>query len=89
MFSTTLQAGLGVVSRDSDGNIVEVYSFMLLWSLYLWFYGCSCIIPRRVHYEFPHESESYTFASVRGQILLMEPFPSLNNVFSPVTQEER
>ena len=29
------------------------------------------------------------FATVRGQILLMEPLPSLNKVFSLVTQEER
>ena len=29
------------------------------------------------------------FATVRGQILLMEPLPSLDKVFSLVTQEER
>lgn len=34
-------------------------------------------------------SLNHTFASVRGQILLMELFPSLNKVFSLVTQEER
>ena len=29
------------------------------------------------------------FATVRGKILLMEPLPSLDKVFSLVTQEER
>jgi hypothetical protein len=29
------------------------------------------------------------FASIQGQILLMEPLPSVNKVFSLVTQEEK
>ena len=30
-----------------------------------------------------------SFATVRGQILLMKPLPSLNQVFSLITQEEK
>lgn len=32
---------------------------------------------------------SDTYVQVRGQILLMDPLPSLNKVFSLLTQEER
>jgi hypothetical protein len=44
------------------------------------------------HYEYVMKflvglNDSY--ASVRGQILLMEPLPSINKVFALVSQEER
>jgi len=50
------------------------------------------IVVEHYHQEYVYQflmGLNESFAAIRGQILLMEPLPSVNKVFSMITQEEK
>jgi hypothetical protein len=50
------------------------------------------IVAEHYHQEYVYQflmGLNESFAAIRGQILLMEPLPSVNKVFSMITQEEK
>uniref|UniRef100_A0A2N9FUH9 Uncharacterized protein n=1 Tax=Fagus sylvatica TaxID=28930 RepID=A0A2N9FUH9_FAGSY len=94
-----LQKAIASLSQDQCSVSTFYTKLKALWDELINFRpipACNCgalkILLDYQHYEYVIKflvglNDSY--ASIRGQILLMEPLPSINKVFALVSQEER
>ena len=94
-----LQKAIASLSQDQCSVSTFYTKLKTLWNELINFRpipACNCGALKTLldcqHYEYVMKflvglNDSY--ASVRGQILLMEPLPSINKVFALVSQEER
>jgi hypothetical protein len=94
-----LQKAISALSQNSN-SVTSYYTALKgLWdelNNYRPLPLCSCGTSRTIH-EFQMQEYAYQFlmglnesySPVRGQILLMDPLPSINKIFSMVVQEER
>jgi hypothetical protein len=94
-----LQKAIASLSQDQCSVSTFYTKLKALWDELINFRpipACNCgalkILLDYQHYEYVMKflvglNDSY--ASIRGQILLMEPLPSINKVFALVSQEER
>jgi hypothetical protein len=94
-----LQKSISALSQGDSSVSSYFTQLKSLWdelSNYRSIPPCSCgsmkVVAELFHQEYIYHflmGLNESFASIRGQILLMEPLPSVNKVFSLVTQEEK
>jgi hypothetical protein len=94
-----LQKSISALTQDNSSVSCYFTQLKSLWdelSNYRPIPPCSCggmkVVAAHYHQEYVYQflmglNESFT--AIRGQILLMEPLPSINKVFSMITQEEK
>jgi len=94
-----LEKSISALSHDNYSVSSYFTQLKSLWdelSNYRPIPSCSCggmkVVAEHYHQEYVYQllmGLNESFAAIRGQILLMEPLPSVNKVFSMITQEEK
>jgi hypothetical protein len=94
-----LQKSISALSQDNSSVSSYFTQLKSLWdelNNYRPIPSCSCggmkIVAEHYHQEYVYQflmGLNESFAAICGQILLMEPLPSVNKVFSMITQEEK